>query len=217
LLPVFNRVPSSALQDRYLLTNPSEDAATSKSIEISADLNRKHFLLFGGVSANQSEGPAANVGFGPLQNDQDILGELFVDPNASTFSRGRLFTDRAYTIKLSSVFRLPSDVHVGVVARYQDGQPFSRLVIATGLNQGAEAIRAFPNGESRFTFTETLDARIQKGFALGNERFDVIFDVFNLLNTANEVEEQTVSGATFRAVTAVQPPRAFHAGFKITF
>ncbi len=217
LLPVFNRVPSSSLQDRYLLTNPSEDAATSKSIEISADLNTKHFLLFGGLSANQSEGPAANVGFGPLQNDQDILGELFVDPDASTFSRGRLFTDRAYTIKLSSVFRLPSDVRIGLVARYQDGQPFSRLVVATGLNQGAEAIRAFPNGESRFTFTETLDARIQKGFAIGSDRFDVVFDVFNLLNTSNEVEEQTVSGATFRDVTAVQPPRAFHAGVRITF
>ncbi len=217
MLPVFNRLPSTSAQDQYLLTNPSEDAATSKSIEISADLNTKHFLLFGGLSANQSEGPAANVGFGPLQNDQDILGELFVDPNATTFARGRLFTDRAYTIKLSSIFRLPRDVHVGLVARYQDGQPFSRIVVATGLNQGAEAIRAFPNGDSRFTFTETLDARIQKGFAIGKERFDVVFDVFNLLNTANEVEEQTVSGASFRDVTAVQPPRAFHAGFRITF
>ena len=212
LLPVFNRVPSSFGQDRYLLTNPSEDAATSKSIEVSAELTTKRLLLFGGASANQSEGPAANVGFGPLQNDQDIIGQLFVDPNAGTFARGRLFTDRAYTIKLSAVLRLPSDVHLGLIARYQDGQPFSRLVVVTGLNQGAEAIRAFPNGESRFTFAETLDARIQKGFAIGKDRFDVVFDVFNLLNTTNEVEEQTVSGSTFRAVTAVQPPRAFHAG-----
>ena len=34
------------------------------------------------------------------------------------------------------------DVDVGLIARYQDGQHFARLVIMEGLNQGAEAVRA---------------------------------------------------------------------------
>jgi hypothetical protein len=174
-------------------------------------------VLFGGASANQSEGPAANVGFGALENDPDALADAFVDPNASTFARGRIFSDRAYTIKISSVLRLPYGVHAGIVARYQDGQPFSRLVIVPGLNQGAEAIRAFPNGGSRFTFTETVDTRLQKSFAVGRDSIDVVLDVFNLLNTQNEVEERTVTGATFRTVTAVQPPRTVHAGVRFTF
>jgi hypothetical protein len=210
-------VPSSFGQDRYVLTNPSEEAANSGSLEISGDLKTGRLTLSGGATANASVGPASSVGFGPLENDQDLIGDLFVDPNAGTFARGRLFTDRAFTVKLSGVLRLPSDVHVGVAARYQDGQPFSRIVVVPGLNQGAEPIRAFPDGESRFTFTETIDARLQKGFSFGNDRLDLVVDVFNLLNMSNEVEEQTVFNSTFRAATAIQPARTFHAGVRIVF
>lgn len=217
VLPVYNRLPSSFGQDRYVLTNPSEEAANSGSLEISGNLNTGRLVLFGGATANASVGPASSVGFGPLENDQDLIGDLFVDPNANTFARGRLFTDRAFTVKLSGVLRLPSDIHLGVIARYQDGQPFSRIVVVPGLNQGAEAIRAFPDGESRFTFTETIDARLQKGFSVGNDRLDLVVDVFNLLNMSNEVEEQTVFNSTFRAATAIQPPRTFHAGVRIVF
>jgi hypothetical protein len=41
--------------------------------------------------------------------------------------------------------------------------------------------------------------------------------VFNLLNTNNEVEENTVTGPTFRATTAVQPPLSVHLGVRFTF
>ena len=58
-------------------------------------------------------------------------------------------------------------IRLGTIARYQDGQPFSRLVIVNGLNQGTEAIRAFSNGLSRFTYRATLDARLQKAIAIG--------------------------------------------------
>jgi hypothetical protein len=217
LLPVYGRTAASFGLDRYLLTNRRGDDATSKSVEISAELKTQRVILFGGLSANQSVGPAASVGFGPLENDQDGIGDVYVDPNSATFASGRIFSDRAYTIKLSTVLRLPKDIHVGIVGRYQDGQPFSRLVLATGLNQGVEAIRAFPNGRSRFTFAETVDARIQKSFPIGRDTLDVVFDMFNLLDTKNEVEEQTVSGAAFRDVTAIQPPRTVHAGFRFNF
>ena len=217
VLPVYNRNVSSLGQGRYLLTNSGAQAATSKSIEISAELRTPHVILFGGASANQSEGSAAAVGAGPLENDQTIVGDLFVDPNAATFDRGRVFTDRAYTIKVATILRLPQDVRVGVIARYQDGQPFSRLVVVPDLHQGAEAIRAFPNGQSRFTFTETVDMKVQKGFRIGRDKVDAVLEVFNLLGTKNETEERMVSGSTFRAITATQPPRAFHAGFVVTF
>ncbi|HEX4347822.1 MAG TPA: TonB-dependent receptor [Vicinamibacterales bacterium] len=216
-LPIYNRLVSSFGQDKYLVTNSAGDDATSESIEITGRLTSRHVILFGGLSANQSESNAANIGFGPLENDPDVIGSTFVDPNAATFPRGRPFSDRAYTIKISTILRLPADIHAGLIARYQDGQPFSRLVIATGLNQGTEAIRAFPDGGSRFTFTETLDARLQKAFPLGANTFDVVVDVFNLLNTQNEVEERTITGATYRMPTALQQPRTLHAGFRVTF
>jgi hypothetical protein len=139
------------------------------------------------------------------------------DPNAGTFSRGRLFTDRAYTIKLSAVVRLPLNVRLGVISRYQDGQPFARLTILSTLNQGAEAVRAFPDGGSRFTFTETVDVRLQKAFGRGGDRFAIVVDGFNVLNSQNEVEERIVTGANYRAVTAVQPPRTVHVGLRLAF
>ena len=52
--------------------------------------------------------------------------------------RGRLFGDRAFTGKLTTVYRFPSSLTLGAIARYQDGQPFARLLVVPGLNQGPE-------------------------------------------------------------------------------
>jgi hypothetical protein len=98
---------------------------------------------------------------------------------------------------------------VAAIARYQDGQPFARMVIPTTLSQGPELIQAIPNGRSRFTYTLTLDARLEKGFRVGRARVAAALEAFNLLDTANEVEEDVTTGSSFRAVSAVQPPRAF--------
>jgi len=86
-----------------------------------------------------------------------------------------------------------------------------------GLNQGTEAIRAFSNGMSRFTYRATVDARLQKAIAIGNGHLDLIADAYNLLKLSTEVEEYVVTGPRYREVTAIQPPRSFHLGARITF
>jgi hypothetical protein len=88
----------------------------------------------------------------------------------------------------------------------QDGQPFGRLAIVPDLNQGAEAIYGFRPGRSRFTFTRTLDARIEKTMRLGRTRIIGALDIFNLLNMAEEVEEDVATGMSFRTPTALQSP-----------
>jgi hypothetical protein len=85
------------------------------------------------------------------------------------------------------------------------------------LNQGAEAIRAFSPGKTRFTFTVTVDGRLQKTFRAGTSRVTVLLDGYNLLNTATEIEEFSVTGLSSRLTAAVQPPRSLHAGLRITF
>jgi len=104
-----------------------------------------------------------------------------------------------------------------VTARYQDGQPFSRLVLVPSLNQGPEAISADRPGHTRFTFTATVDARIEKGFAIGRHHGALRVDVFNLLNKGYEVEENPVAGLNFRQTIAIQPPRTVRLGFNMTF
>ncbi len=217
IVNVYNRLPASFGRDRYLLTNPTQDDSTSESFELSVQLTKKHALFFIGGTASQTDGPAANRGYGPLENDEGIVGEVFTNPNAEGYARGRLFNDRAFTGKIVSVFHLPRDFRLGLLVRYQDGQPFSRLIVMPGLNQGAEAVRAFANGGSRFTYTGTLDVRLQKTFPAGRFRTSVILDAYNLPNMRNEVEEDVVTGAGFRTVTAVQPSRAIHLGLRLVF
>jgi hypothetical protein len=142
---------------------------------------------------------------------------LFTNPNAATFDRGRLFSDRAYTIKWTTVYRFPADIRVGAIARYQDGQPFARLVLAPTLNQGPELVRAYPNGRNRFTFTGTLDTRVQKGFTIGPARATAVIDFYNLATRSNEVEEYTVWNDAFRTSTALEPIRSIHLGIRVAF
>ena len=161
--------------------------------------------------------PGANRGFHVDENDPGLAGEVFADPNATTDARGRLFFDRAFTIKLASVYRFAHGVNIGLIARYQDGQPFSRVTVVPGLNQGTDFVRAYPAGDARFSFTGTFDMRLQKGFSAGRTRIDAILDAYNLFNLGYEVEERVVTGPEFRYITAIQPPAAVHLGVRVTF
>ncbi|MFN8061360.1 MAG: hypothetical protein U0Q12_19520 [Vicinamibacterales bacterium] len=216
-LTIYNRLPASFGRDTYLVTNPAQDPANAFALELTAERTTERLFLLFGASASIARGSAASRGYGPLENDQDIPGELFTNINAATYARGRLFADRAFTIKWTTLYRLPGDVTVGAIARYQDGQPFSRLVIVPDLNQGAEGVQAYPNAGSRFTFTGSLDVRVQRGFELGGARLDAILDTYNLLTRSNEVEEFVVTSPDFRQSTAIEPPHTIHLGFRLSF
>ncbi|HEV8253701.1 MAG TPA: carboxypeptidase-like regulatory domain-containing protein [Vicinamibacteria bacterium] len=218
MLPIYDRRPESFGRDLDLLTNPVGDNSLHEGVELALDgtIGRRAWLRLG-ATASRSTGPAANRGFRALENDQGLAGERLETPNAETSSRGRLFFDRAYTLKIAGGWRAPGDLRLAAVARYQDGQPFARLVIAPGLAQGADFVQAIPNGRSRFAFTLTVDARLEKGFALGRRRLAGSLEMFNLGGGAREVEEDVTTGASFRAVTAVQPPRAVRLGLRVDF
>ena len=216
-LIVYNRLPSSYARDSYLLTNPEQDAATAFALRMAWERETEKLFLLFGATASAAQGSGGNRGYGPLENDQDVPGEAFITPNAQSYARGRLFSDRAFTIKWTTRYRLPKDLTVAAIARYQDGQPFSRLVVVPTLNQGAEAVQAYPNAGSRFTFTGTLDLRVEKAFPVGRSRLSAVLDAYNLFTRSNEVEEYVVSGTGFRTSTAIQPPATVHLGVRVSF
>jgi hypothetical protein len=215
LLPIYARRPSSFGADEFLLTNVADDDAWHEGAEITLARDGERFGFVLGATAHRADGPNAWRGFRPSENDQGFVGERRDQPNADTFGRGRLFADRAYTIKVASRYAAPGDLRLGLVARYQDGQPFARIVLAPGLPQGTEMVQAVPNGRHRFEFALTLDARLEKGFTFGRARLAVVAEAFNLLANAHEVEEDPVSGPTFRTPTANQPPRVFRFGLRV--
>jgi hypothetical protein len=217
LVPVHNRLPATFGLDRWLLRNLGGEDATFEGIELTVELMRSNATLLVGGTAGRSQVSGASRGFGPLENDQGLVGEIDADPNALTFARGRPFSDRAYTGKVVAVYRLPTRTTAGFIARYQDGQPFSRMLVVEHLNQGAEAIRAFASGDSRFMFIGTLDARLQQDVTRGSNRVQIVLDIYNLPGLSYAVEEQATQPPDVRITTAVQPPRTVHLGMRFAF
>jgi hypothetical protein len=209
-------LPSGGYQFDNVLTNPADATARRLGAKLTVEYSGDRLFVLFGATALAAEGVASSRGTLVTENDQGLVGEDPLNPNAVIFDRGRLFGDRAFTGKLAAVYRFPSDVTVGAIARYQDGQPFARLVIVPGLNQGPEIVRAFANGGSRFTFTATLDLRVQKDFVVGGRRVGAFVEGYNLTGRADEVEERAVTGAAFRTPTAVQPPRSIRFGARLT-
>ena len=109
-----------------------------------------------------------------------LVGEAFLSPNALTSAEGRSFFDRAFVIKLSGAYRAPGDVRVGMVARYQDGLPFSRMVLTDAFIQGRDLVMAIPRGAQRFTYMFTLDAKVEKDLTFGRRRVGLIVEAYNL-------------------------------------
>jgi len=217
-LPVYERLPATFGQDRYVLRNSTAPPATLRGLTVLLDKSTPRFYLGLGGAMGWTHGEAGQRGFGPDENDAGVIGELYTTPNATTFARGNLFADRQFTVRVTSIVRLGHGMTVGTVARYQDGQAFSRMVVVPDLAQGVDAVRAFRSGKSRFTFTGTFDLRVQKTMTLaGRSQMSVFVDAFNLLNMDKEVEEWVASGSMFRTPTATQPPRNVHLGARVTF
>jgi hypothetical protein len=214
ILPIYDRLPASFGADRYLLTNSPNRPDTYRGLNLSVQASTNRLFLFAGGTTSEAHVLSGTRGFRVNEADGGILGERLMNPNASTHARGYPFSDRSYNVKISGVYRFSRGVRLGVVARYQDGQAFSRLVVVPGLSQGAEAIRAFRNGGSRFTYTGTLDVRLQKEFARGRRRVTLVMDIYNVPGMRKEVEEYVVTGPNYRAETAVQPPRTVLVGLR---
>jgi len=237
LLPVFDRMPESFGRDRYLLTDVPAHRTLYQGAELRAEKPvAKRFFFLAGAAAFKVETDGASRGFRVNENDPGPVGELYDDPNADVYARGRGFFDRAFTVKIAGAWRAPGDLRLGVVARYQDGQPFARIVVVEGLAQGPEPVQATARGQQtsptgatdpqgrpltasghRFSYALTLDARLEKGLRLGATRVALLAEGFNLLGMRNEVEEDPVWGPSFREPTALQPPRVFRFGARVDF
>ena len=213
----FSRPAGAFGRDRYLLTNQTGEPATSWAIEATVRASTEKLELLVGLGLTEANGPAAAVGFLASENDQDVLGNMLVDPNSQTRVRGQLFQDRSHIGKIAAAWHLPWRTTIGAIVRYADGQPFTRLVVAPALTQGPTAVRSYANGGSAFTFVGTIDVRAQKAFTVGGAEVSAVLDVYNLQNLDNEVIEYVVTGPRFRTPTALQPPRTAVIGLRVTF
>ncbi len=216
MLPVYSRPPATFGADRYLLTNIPGVNSTYGGLYLAALFEKSpHWQLLAAATALHSYAPAAFRGYSPSENDELAIGDSYSDPNSNTFNEGRTLFDRGYGVKLAGTYNAPHRISIASVARYADGQNFARLVVVPDLPQGRDVVRAYANGKSKFTYTLTLDLRLQKAVTWRARDITLALETYNALNWRNEVEEVTVSGPRWRMPTFAQPPRVirFAVGF----
>jgi hypothetical protein len=218
---VWNRNSEALGRDAFLLTNA--DAANRVSTYKGLDLTlarswNEKFFLYAALTAMEIVG-TTNPGNSEWQNDDGVLGSLYTDPNNSINARGRMRFDRAYTVRIGASLALPLGTRLGFLAKYYDGQPFTRMIIVDGLNQGPLFIQAHPRGVARYEYNMTVDVRLEKSLRLGSTVLRLMADVFNVFNQSQATEESPWTNAEFplRFATHIQSPRFIRAGFNFEF
>jgi hypothetical protein len=218
MLRIYSRPPATFGQDRYLLTNIPTVHSTYGGVYLAVLVEKSprwHLLM--ASTMLRSYAPAAFRGESPSENDELVIGDSYTDPNSNTFVEGRTLFDRGYGLKVAASWNAPHRLTFATVGRYADGQNFARLVLAPDLPQGADVVRAYANGKSKFTFTATLDVRVQKVVTWGGRDVSLAIESYNLTNRRNEVEEVTISGADWRKPTFTQPPRVIRLAASFVF
>jgi hypothetical protein len=215
LLPIVEESLRSFTQSKYLLTNPPDHDALGEGAELGFETNAKHvhWGLIGAAFRDSGRGGNRSLRVG--ENDFGVVGESFDRTNADTYGYGRLFFDRAYSLRMYLTANDVRGFTFGAVGRYDDGQPFARLVIQNDLPQGPDFVQAIPRGRARLHYTLSVDARLAKRFEVGEAGVEISASVFNALGSQFEAEEQVVWQADYRRITMVQPPRAFVIGVRI--
>ena len=219
-LTVYNQNKETLGNDLFLLTNPDAGSRVSRYRGLDLTLVKKFgsTVFFLAATATEAVG-TSSPGNTEYENDDGVIGALYDNPNALLFAKGRLRFDRAYTARLGVSFPLPFGFRLAGLAKYYDGQPFSRKIIVTGLNQGPFYIQSFPRGVARYEFNMTVDLRLEKTIVLGRARGRVFLDAYNIFDWALATQENEWTGPEFplRYATEIQSPRVIRLGMRYEF
>jgi hypothetical protein len=109
------------------------------------------------------------------------------------------------------------------VADYTDGLVFARQLLVASLAQGpflvATTVRGGLDGGNRAQYVLNWNLRIAREFRLAIGRTETTVDILNVLNSAQRIQENDLSGPAFnlRLPVAIQSPRFVRIGFRYEF
>lgn len=187
----------------YELTNAGSQAFLG--MELQARAHGAHWLLSIGGAAYWSAGDTPPGTFADVA-DPAAISETTADPNSAVPGWGRIDSDRSFHLKLLGALVPWPGFSIGTAARYRDGQPFGRFVVAD-LPQGPTVVMAHWRGHSRHTFALTWDVRLRYERPLGPVLWTLQADVTNLLGSGTELVEDPRSGSTWRQALEMVPGR----------
>src|SRR5262249_8812059 len=130
-------------------------------------------------------------------------------------------------VTVSPTPRLPADFTISGFLQSKNGLLGQRTYIFRQVDpdggppiaqNGNTTIRLEPYGSRQLAAQNILNLRGSKSFPLGGDRrFDIDFDVFNVLNAATPTAANFQSGPSFGYVTGVIPARIARLGARFRF
>ncbi len=222
LLNLFDR--SGSIGSDRVWTNPGAASGTPafqadfRTVEFALQrrLSRRWILL---SSWAQTRG-ADFLSESTSTNTDDAVShvEAFLwQPNRRLFGRGRTTVSHC---KLNARYEFERQrLALAASYRWQSGFPFARNISVRLPNAGTEIVPAEPFNANRSPAVGLFDLRLEKAFALGNDRhrLTALVDVFNLFNTSTVTNFRTRSGSLYKEIIALLDPRSLRAGFRYSF
>src|SRR5262249_52163 len=135
VITVYNQNPDTLGHDQYVLTNPPGFSGHSEGMELKLRFSSRRTQSEAGVPVYRA-GARTGPGIGPSENDTSALLGVFDNPNNAIFARGSTFFDRGTLGRLQATMDLGWRMRASVIASYQDGLPYARILPVQGLNQG---------------------------------------------------------------------------------
>jgi len=224
-LTVYQQNPSTLGQDMFLLSNPRGLRMQYEGFTAQVASQHRFIDFHASFTAEKSFGPT-NPGAGVLENDPGVIGALYQDPNTSINAAGRDFLDRAYIGKVETISHLPAwlgSLDVADIVDYLDGLVFARRLLVTGLPQGPflvdTTVRGSPEGGNRAEFVMNWNLQLGRRFHLPFGQLITGFDLLNVTNVANRIQESYVSSKAFnkRLPLAIQTPRVLRFSLQYQF
>jgi hypothetical protein len=223
---VFNQNAETLGQDRYLLTNPPGFGGHSEGWEMKLFFSSRKIqsevatMRYRAVAAT---GPGSSA----RENDTQALLGAFDDPNKAILARGSTYFDRGLVGRFQTTAEFGWNIRGAVIASYQDGLPYGRILPVNGLNQGIIGVLTTQRGPGeagspagpKGTHYEDIDVRIIKDWVFGKRKLVATLDIFNLLNRALPTVQSEVTGPTqyWRVPLRFQTPRSLQPGIRYTW
>ncbi len=152
------------------------------------------------------------------------LSSLYNNPNAHINSYGDMNLERKNQFKVQGMVNGPWGIVLSGFFRWLSGQRYTRQVDSTDLGiplgQGDTLINAEPMGSYEMPAQVILDLRLEKGFRIGDTKFSIFADGFNLFNEnkATDVWYRSSSPAiVFGQMRLIMDPRAIRLGARFEF
>jgi hypothetical protein len=152
------------------------------------------------------------------------ISSVYTSPNDQFFPLDDTWT---WAGNVSASYRLPGDISIAGFLQSKNGVLGQRTYIFRQADpdggpaiaqNGNTTIRLEPYGTRRLDAQNILNLRGSKDFSLGgSRRFEIDFDVFNVLNAATPTGANFQSGPSFGYVTGVIPARIARLGARFRF